>query len=173
VTSRPPLNEKPAQGPVSVRSRMGEVPSLVVRQGQRQHPCQPPPCCSEHNIHYAKWRLRPSVALSGPPGAEFACGSALASLPGHLARASLRHDRDGYARPHRSNRPLGRFRFSGWPHVHPRGPPAGTQRYDLVVADLQHSPRMANANAAGSSSSTWSPCRSSRSKPLCRKGFKS
>lgn len=50
---------------------------------------------------------------------------------------------DRSPRPHRSNRPLGRFRLSGRPHVYTRRSPVGTLRYGLVVADLQHCAGMA------------------------------
>gem|GEM_PF-4170787 len=52
VTSRPPLKAKPAQGPVSCRSRM--LPPMQWGQGRLSHQVRQPCQQSEHNIHYAK-----------------------------------------------------------------------------------------------------------------------
>lgn len=65
VTSRPSLNEKPAQGPVRLRSR---TIRLHATAGPRVEASPVPvwPRCFEHNIHYAKSCTRRFWTFVGP-----------------------------------------------------------------------------------------------------------
>lgn len=91
VTSRPALNEKPAQGPVRLRSR---TIRLHATAGPRVEASSVPvwPRCSEHNIHYAKCCIGLWPRSCPRRGNGWASGSALACVLSPRPRMRSRHD---------------------------------------------------------------------------------